>query len=66
MNIKKPLNIRLSTYKKGANLFKTELFFKKPRTVLQTRLNCCHWSFFEISVMKHVSVLRQKPTHVLL
>ena len=43
----------------------TQSFLKNFSTVLQKGLRSFHWSFLEISVMKHVYVLSQKPTHIL-
>ena len=48
---------------KGADLFNSELFFKT--TVLQNRLYSFHWPFLENSMINCISVLSQKPIHIL-
>ena len=44
-------------------LEKTKILY--PYILLQKKLRSFHWSFLEISVMKCVSVLSQKQTHIL-
>ena len=46
------------------NQFHAELFYKSP-AVLNKKLRFFHLSFLEISLMKHGTVLSQKPPHFL-